>query len=113
MMEARQALGFWSLSDGVPADSEMARKEKGGPAAVRPRCPGLRARFCLRLLSTMEEVLDARLSRVRGELNPLSTVTELESMLSSRAECADCWLGLGSSRLSLAPVKVRVRSNLL
>lgn len=65
----------------------MARKEKGGPfPVVMLRWPGLKARFCRRLLSTIEEVLDAKLSLVRGELNPLSTVTELESILSSRAE---------------------------
>lgn len=43
----------------------MVRKEKGAPLpAVMPMCPGLSARFCRRLLSNMEEVLDARLSLV-------------------------------------------------
>lgn len=43
----------------------MARKEKGGPfPVVMLRWPGLKARFCRRLLSTIEEVLDAKLSLV-------------------------------------------------
>ena len=43
----------------------MVRKEKGGPLPdVMPRWPGLSARFCRRLLSTMDEVFDARLSLV-------------------------------------------------
>lgn len=65
MIDARQALGFWSFSGWVPAGSGMARKEKGvAVPVVMPRWPGLSARFCRRLLSTMEEVFDARLSLV-------------------------------------------------
>ena len=68
VMEARQALGFWSFSGCGAGGSGTARKEKGGPLPVaRPRCPGLRARFCRRLLSTIEEVLEARLSLVLQE----------------------------------------------
>jgi len=64
-MEARQVLGFWIFSGCVAGGSGTARKEKGGPLPVaRPRWPGLRARFWRRLLSTMEDVLEARLSRV-------------------------------------------------
>lgn len=46
----------------------MVRKVKGGPLPVAiPRCPGLRARFCRLLLSTMLEVFEARLSRVLSQ----------------------------------------------
>lgn len=43
----------------------MVWKEKGGPVLeAMPKCPGLRARFCRLLLSTTEDVLEARLSLV-------------------------------------------------
>lgn len=70
MIDARQALGFWSFSGWALAGSGIARKEKGGPLPVAmPRWPGLSARFCRRLLSTMEEVFDARLSLVLQRKN--------------------------------------------
>ncbi len=64
VMEARQLGDFCSFSGCVVGGSGIARKLNGGPMLVVPMWPGLRARFCRRLLSTMLEVLDARLSRV-------------------------------------------------
>lgn len=42
----------------------MARKLNGSPMLLVPMWPGLSAGFCRLLLSTMLDVLDARLSRV-------------------------------------------------
>lgn len=64
VIEARQLGDFCSFSDCVVGGSGIARKLNGGPMLVVPMWPGLRAGFCRRLLSTMLEVLDARLSRV-------------------------------------------------
>lgn len=64
VMEARQLGDFCSFSGCVVAGSGIARKLNGGPMLVVPMWPGLRAGFCRRLLSTMLEVLDAKLSRV-------------------------------------------------
>ena len=65
VMEARQLEGFWSFSGWVLGGSGMARKLKGRPMWPEvPMWPGLSAGFCLLLLSTMLDVLEARLSRV-------------------------------------------------
>ena len=63
-MEARQFDDFWSFSGCVVGGSEMARKLNGSPMLLVPMWPGLSAGFCRLLLSTMLDVLDARLSRV-------------------------------------------------
>lgn len=64
VMEARQFEVFWSFSGCVVGGSGMARKLNGSPILLVPIWPGLSAGFCLLLLSTMLDVLDARLSRV-------------------------------------------------
>lgn len=64
VMEARQFDDFWSFSGCVVAGSGMARKLNGSPILLVPMWPGLSAGFCRLLLSTMLDVLDARLSRV-------------------------------------------------
>lgn len=65
VIEARQLLGFWTFSVWATAGSGRVRKEKGAPLpVVILMCPGLSARFWRRLLSNMEEVLDAKLSLV-------------------------------------------------
>lgn len=64
VMEARQFDDFWSFSGCVVGGSGMARKLNGSPILLVPMWPGLSAGFCRLLLSTMLEVLDARLSRV-------------------------------------------------
>lgn len=64
VMEARQLDDFWSFSGCVVGGSGMVRKLKGSPILLVPMWPGLNAGFCRLLLSTMLEVLDARLSRV-------------------------------------------------
>lgn len=106
VMEARQFDDFWSFSGCVVGGSGMVRKLNGSPILLVPMWPGLSAGFCRLLLSTMLDVLDARLSRVLGELNPLSTVTLLLSMLSKRAEWADFWLLLFSVSLGLSKVRL-------
>lgn len=63
-MEARQFDDFWSFSGCVVGGSGMARKLNGSPMLLVPMWPGLSAGFCRLLLSTMLDVLDARLSRV-------------------------------------------------
>lgn len=64
VMEARQFDDFWSFSGCVVGGSGMARKLNGSPMLLVPMWPGLSAGFCRLLLSTMLDVLDARLSRV-------------------------------------------------
>lgn len=64
VMEARQFDDFWSFSGCVVGGSGMARKLNGSPILLVPMWPGLSAGFCRLLLSTMLDVLDARLSRV-------------------------------------------------
>lgn len=64
VMEARQFDDFCSFSGCVVGGSGMARKLKGSPMLLVPMWPGLSAGFCRLLLSTMLDVLDARLSRV-------------------------------------------------
>lgn len=64
VMEARQFDDFWSFSGCVVGGSGMARKLNGSPMPLVPMWPGLSAGFCRLLLSTMLDVLDARLSRV-------------------------------------------------
>ena len=64
-MEARQFEDFCSFSGcGFVGGSGMEGKLKGRPILVLPIWPGLNAGFCRLLLSTMLDVLDARLSRV-------------------------------------------------
>lgn len=67
VMEARQFDDFWSFSGCVVGGSGMARKLNGSPILLVPMWPGLSAGFCRLLLSTMLDVLDARLSRVLQE----------------------------------------------
>lgn len=64
VMEARQFDDFWSFSGCVVGGSGMVRKLNGSPILLVPMWPGLSAGFCRLLLSTMLDVLDARLSRV-------------------------------------------------
>lgn len=64
VMEARQFDDFWSFSGCVVGGSGMARKLNGSPILLVPMWPGLSAGFWRLLLSTMLDVLDARLSRV-------------------------------------------------
>lgn len=65
VMEARQLDDFWSFSGGVVVGgSGIARKLNGSPILLVPMWPGLSAGFWRLLLSTMLDVLDARLSRV-------------------------------------------------
>lgn len=76
VMEARQFDDFWSFSGCVVGGSGMARKLKGSPILLVPMWPGLSAGLCRLLLSTMLDVLDARLSRV----------------LHKRQQRVKCWL---------------------
>lgn len=80
VMEARQFDDFWSFSGCVVGGSGMARKLKGSPILLVPMCPGLSAGFCRLLLSTMLDVLDARLSRVLCKKKH-TTRCELENSL--------------------------------
>lgn len=63
----------------------MARKENGGPfPVVMLRWPGLNARFCRRLLSTIEEVLDAKLSLVlQSDRDTIRNNTNIKEAASS------------------------------
>lgn len=57
----KQLAGFCSFSVSLVGGSAVARKLNTGPT---PPCAGLRAGFWRLLLSTMLEVLEAKLSRV-------------------------------------------------
>lgn len=81
VMEARQFDDFWSFSGCVVGGSGMVRKLNGSPILLVPMWPGLSAGFCRLLLSTMLDVLDARLSRVLHDKDNMTCsffVTKIE-----------------------------------